>query len=117
MVDQIPIDRLNKIQKQNIKIDVEPSHGIKVSDTVTIDVKDQIGFLAKLNHKALLSDVLLNGQKVEYLFDGGLLWVDIKQNHGQQLIINYTLLVEKDEKDRNAGYFGDTFGHLRNQYY
>lgn len=117
VVDQIPIDRLNKIHKQSIKIDVQPGRGIKVSDTLTIDVKDQIGFLAKFNHKALLSDVLLNGQKVEYLFDGGLLWVDIKQNQGQQLIINYTLLVEKDEKDRNSGYFGDTFGHLRNQYY
>jgi len=44
ITDRISIDRMNKIKKQNLSLDVEPGRGIKVSDTLLLDVRDQLGF-------------------------------------------------------------------------
>ncbi|SHF24686.1 M1 aminopeptidase family protein [Pedobacter caeni] len=113
----INVDRSNQIKKHGLKVDILPGKGIKVSDTLTLDVHDFLGFATKLNHRARLTALSLNGSKIDFTFGGGLLWVNAKRKNNQKLIIDYTIEVEKDEKDANSGYFGDTFGHLRNQYF
>lgn len=114
---KIEIDRANQIKKQHIAMWVRPENEVKVIDTLSLDVNDHIGFLAKLNHIATLNKLSLNGSKVDYVFDGGMLWVNAKPKKNQQLIIEYSIKVEKDKEDSNSSYFGASYGHMRNQYF
>jgi hypothetical protein len=113
---RIAFDRLNQIISQHMGLEVKPGEGITVNDTLTINVKDKNGFIVRLNHRASLNSVLLNGKKVPYSFNGGLLWVTSPLKQQQQLLLHYSLLVERDDKNVNSGYFGATYGHIRNQY-
>lgn len=115
--NRIEIDRVNQIKKQNIAANLLPRKGIKVSDTLMIDVNDKIGFAVRLNHKAHISKLLLNQTPTDFTFSGGLLWVNAPKKSKQQLIIDYAMDVEQDEEDKNSSYFGESYGHLRNQYY
>ncbi len=117
LVERIEIDRLNIIKKQGLGMVVNPGLDVKIIDTLTIDVNDRLGFAAKLNHKAVLEKVLLNGLAVDYLFSGGMLWLNSQPKKNQQLIIKYSIEVDKDEKNTNSSYFGSSYGHLRNQYF
>lgn len=114
--ERIAFDRLNQITAQHIGLAVKPGEGMTVNDTLTINTNDPLGFVARLNHRAQFNDVLLNGKKVPYIFAGGLLWVASPLKQHQQLTLRYSLQVEKDEKNINSAYFGDTYGHVRNQY-
>ena len=116
VAEKIPIDRINKIKRQEIDVKIIPGLGITVSDTLTIDSQDPLGFAARFNHHAVLSGVTMNGLKTEYLFNGGLLYIPAKAKDGQKLVLNYYISIEKDDEDRNSGYFGEIFGHVRNQY-
>jgi len=116
ITDRIAFDQLNQIITQHIGLEVKPGEGMAVNDTLTINVKDKNGFVVRLNHRAGLSIVLLNGQKVPYIFDGGLLWVAAPPKQQQQLLLRYSMQVESDDKNVNSGYFGATYGHVRNQY-
>lgn len=115
--DRISIDRSNQIKKHNLNLSVIPGKSIKVKDTLTLDINDSFGFAVKLNHRANLESLSLNNANTDFVFSGGLLWLSAKAKKNQKLIINYTIAVEQDEKDRNSGYFSDTFGHMRNQYF
>lgn len=115
--NRIEIDRTNQIKKQNILANLLPGKGIKVSDTLMINVNDKIGFAVRLNHKAKISKILLNQITADFTFDGGLLWVNALKESKQQLIIDYAIDVEQDEQDKNSSYFGESYGHIRNQYY
>jgi len=115
--NRIEIDRLNQIRKQNIGVKLLPGKEIKVSDTLMIDVNDKIGFAVRLNHKARISRLLINQSATNFTFSGGLLWVNASKKLKQQLIIDYAIDVEQDEEDKNSSYFGESYGHLRNQYY
>lgn len=117
LMERIEIDRSNRINKQRLYLAVNPGTGVKIIDTLTIDVNDQLGFAAKLNHKAALQKVLLNNSSVDYLFSGGMLWLGSPPQKDQQLIIEYSLAVERDDNNTNSSYFGPFYGHLRNQYF
>lgn len=114
--ERIPFDRSNEILKQFIQLAINPGVGMNIKDTLTIHVNDPNGFVMRLNHRANISGVSLNGKEVSYLFDGGLLWIASSIKKKQQLILNYSLAVERNEKNVNSGYFGDIYGHVRNQY-
>lgn len=114
---RIDIDRVNQIKKHHIKLAITPGKGIQVTDTLSLDVHDFYGFATKLNHNAKLEKVLLNGSKTDFTFSGGLLWINAKPKQQQKLIIEYTIQVEKDDQNKNSGYFTDAFGHMRNQYF
>lgn len=115
--NRINIDRVNQIKKHQLKIDIIPGSSIKITDTLTLDINDSFGFATKLNHSARLENLVLNDSKTDYTFSGGLLWINAKKKKNQKLIIDYTINVEKDEQDKNTGYFAEAFGHLRNQYF
>ncbi|TDO23991.1 M1 aminopeptidase family protein [Pedobacter duraquae] len=116
IAEKLAIDRLNKIKRQSLNLKVTPGAGIIVSDTLTIDVSDPLGFAVRFNHHALISGLTSNGQKLNYLAGGGLLWVNTQLRGIQKIVLNYSLAIEKDDNNRNSGYFGDIFGHVRNQY-
>ncbi len=117
LVERAEIDRFNMIKKQSLDMVINPGSGIKIIDTLSIDINDRLGFAVKLNHKVALEKVLLNGSPVDYLFGGGMLWLNSKPRKKQQLIIEYSIKVEQDEKNTNTSYFGPSYGHLRNQYF
>lgn len=114
---RIDIDRLNQIKKHRLRINIIPGKSIAVKDTLTIDVNDSYGFATKLNHIAKLKKLVLNGSETEFSFNSGLLWLKADKKKNQTLIIDYTINVERDETDKNSAYFGDAYGHLRNQYF
>ncbi|WP_316839824.1 hypothetical protein [Pedobacter gandavensis] len=115
--NRIDIDRTNQIKNHQLRLDVLPGKSVHVRDTISIDVNDVFGFATKLNHRAKLEKLFLNGAKTDFSFSGGLLWVNAKQKKNQKLIIDYTIEVEKDDKNTNSAYFSETYGHLRNQYF
>ena len=115
--EKIQIDRSNQILHHDLSIEVNPGANLKVNDVLTLNIKDNIGFVVKLNHKSRISNLYLNKQKVDYVFDGGILWVDVKKTDNQKLLIEYNIDVEQDNEDRNSSYFGNQFGHIRNQYF
>lgn len=115
--DKMSIDRANQIKKQNLNVAVMPGKGVKIIDTLTIDVNDPIGFAVKLNHGAKLDTLLLNGVQADFIFSGGLLWLHAKVKKNQKLIIHYAIDVEQDENNKNSGYFANEYGHMRNQYF
>ena len=117
LTSRIDIDRANQIKKQNLQIDITPGKGVKIKDTLTLDINDFFGFATKLNHHAKIESLVLNGSKTDFTFSSGLLWVNAKVQKNQQLIVQYTISVEKDEQDKNSSYFADAFGHMRNQYF
>ena len=41
----------------------------------------------------------------------------LKGSNSKQLIIEYSIKVEKDEENTNSSYFGASYGHMRNQYF
>jgi hypothetical protein len=114
---RIDIGKLNQIVQHDMNIEVNPGETLNVKDVLTLNIKSHIGFFARLNHKAQITSLLFNDQEVEYIFDGGLLWVDAKPGEGQKLLLDYSIEVEQDETDRNSGFFGKTYGHVRNQYF
>ncbi|WP_316744277.1 hypothetical protein [Pedobacter antarcticus] len=114
---RLEIDRLNQIRKHRLRINIVPGKSITVKDTLTIDVNDSYGFATKLNHTAKLEKLVLNGSETAFSFNSGLLWLKAHRKKNQTLIIDYTINVERDETDKNSGYFGDAYGHLRNQYF
>ena len=117
VISKIDIDRVNQIKGHQLKMDILPGTGIKIRDTLTLDINDSFGFATKLNHNARLENIELNGSKTDHTFSGGLLWVNARKKKNQKLIIDYTIQVEKDEQDKNSSYFAETFGHMRNQYF
>lgn len=114
---RIEIDRANQLKKHALLLAIQPGKGISVKDTLTIHVLDDAGFAVRLNHRARLDKVLLNQKEVRYNFSGGLLWVEADKAKDQQLLLEYSLEVEKDEQNTNSAFFGSEFGHLRNQYF
>lgn len=114
---RIEIDRLNQIKKHRLGINIIPGKSITVKDTLTIDINDSYGFATRLNHTAKLKKLTLNGAETEFSFDAGLLLLKARRKNGQILILEYSINVEREETDKNSAYFGDAYGHLRNQYF
>ncbi|MCB0705190.1 MAG: hypothetical protein KDC34_07760 [Saprospiraceae bacterium] len=117
LTERIQTDEFNQILHHEMDIDVHPGETLKVNDILTLNVKSHFGFVAILNHSAQFASLSLNDQEVDYILDGGLLWVDAKDSDNQKLALEYTIKVEQDDEDRNSSYFGQTLGHIRNQYF
>ena len=115
---RIPIDEDNRILSQDLDVEVEPGQGLKVRDVLMLRVRSQYGFAACLNHRARLSQVRLNGRRVDSEFNGGLLWIAIKPAERARLELSYSLSVESDPgQSANSGMFHRDAGHVRNQYF
>jgi hypothetical protein len=115
---QIPLDSLARIPAQHLGVTLVPGQGLRVIDTLDIDVETPYGFAARLNHAARLSSVLLDGRPARYEFGGGLLWVRTPRPGRARLVLDYEINVARDSAtNANSGRFAGAFGHVRNQYY
>ncbi len=83
-------------------------------DRMTIRIEGTNGFATRLNHRAQLRRVEVEGHPVPHQFGGGLLWIDVPPGQAE-LTLDYSLPVES--QPANSGCFQDGFGHIRNQYF
>lgn len=118
IAEKLPIDRKNQLLAHAIGASIDPAAGtLTVSDTLQILTQESYGFQLTLNHKAKITALQLDGKDADYLFGGGVLWIRTKTSAQQKLTLTYSIIVDKLEKDKNSGYFDDTYGHVRNQFY
>lgn len=118
IAEKLPIDRKNLLMGHIINAAIDPGNSsLTVSDSMKILTQESYGFTVVLNHKAKITALQVDGKDADYVFNGGILWVRTKTNAEQQLALSYTLAVDKFEKDKNSGYFDDTYGHVRNQFF
>lgn len=110
--------RENLIRSQTLDVDVIPGKSLIVRDTLSIVIKGNYGFAVMLNHKAKISKVRLNGKNIEFKFGGGLLWLNAASTKLSQLLLEYELdEIDSDEKNANSSFWGNEFGHVRNQFW
>jgi hypothetical protein len=114
---KLPLDSANRISAQNLHVTVMPGSGLRVTDTMRIDVGASHGFAARLHSRARLSSVRLDGRPAEYAFAGGLLWVAARRGTHARLALQYTLDVAPDTVDGEPGRFSADFGHVRHYYF
>ncbi len=79
LTEKLPIDDGNRIRAQRLAVDVYPGHEIAVTDRMLISVANGAGFAARLNGRARLEQVELDGRPVRHLFGGSLLWIAAPQ--------------------------------------
>ncbi len=114
---RIPVDEANHLRAQALDVVIEPGRGLRVRDSLAIEVGGGNGWWAYLNHAARLDTVRLDGRAADFRFSGGLLWLRAAPGpHRLELV--YGVDVARDSAGRaNSGRFGPDFGHVRNQYF
>jgi Peptidase family M1 domain len=106
----------NTVKSQVLNVEVVPGKKLIVKDVLAIELQNDLGFGATLNYKAKITKVTLDGKKTEYEFGGGLLWVNGKKK-SSKLLIEYELPeMDANDKNTNTGFWGNDFGHVRNQF-
>jgi hypothetical protein len=91
----IPIDEGNHITSHAVTATIVPGEHIDVADQVGIEVGSKYGFAVRLNDRADLKQVELDGHAVHYEFGGGVLWIEMPSRPHARLSITYTILVDK----------------------
>jgi hypothetical protein len=114
---RLPVDAANRLRTQALDVVIEPGRGLRVRDSIELEVGGEHGWWAYLNHAARLDTVRLDGRPADYRFSGGLLW--LRTGPGRHLLeLVYGVDVARDSAGRaNSGRFGPDFGHVRNQYF
>ena len=116
LVDKIPIDRANRIRQQTLYMVIDPGVTVQVVDTLLVDMVDPLGFQMTLNSKAIVAQVHLNGQEVDFSFQSGLLWIDKTNVQQGKLVVTYSL---GDDAFNMPEYtrFAEEYGYLRQNYW
>jgi len=113
----LPADAGNRIERQALVAEIDPTTGMHLVDTLTVEV-GEAGFGAVLNRKAEILDVRVDGRSLPHLSAGSYIWVDASPGSGAKLVIDYRLPLAADTVDgANSGRFGPHYGHVRNQYF
>ncbi|HEX4807313.1 MAG TPA: M1 family aminopeptidase, partial [Bryobacteraceae bacterium] len=95
---QLPFDTGNHILSHTVDATIVPTQSIAVKDTLDITADNEYGFAVRLNDRAELSTVTLNGEPVQYAFGGGVLWFQSPQRRKAKLFLAYTLAEDRDSK-------------------
>ena len=119
---QLPLDSLNFIRAQTVRVAVRPGKGIDVVDTLRIDVGSANGFAFRFNTGANITSIDADGQAVKYDAGGGLVWLDIQPRRAARLVMRYSLieptfpgaLPPKDSTKRPAAAELPAFGAYHN---
>lgn len=101
---QIPLDSLNVIRSQQLVVDLVPTTGITVVDTLGISVGASHGFAARLNNAVKLDDVRLDGKPVEHSFRGGVVWVNAPRSTRAKLVLTYSLAAPNVKPDSTPAF-------------
>lgn len=94
---QLPFDAGNHIVSHSIQAVITPGRKIDVIDTVGIVAGSPYGFAVRLNDRAKIHQVKLNGKTASYLFGGGVFWIAAPRKPKAKLVLDYT--VPEDELD------------------
>ena len=114
---KLPVDRVNQITNQNIRARIDPEkRTMTVEDRLTLNTRESYGFLMLLNHRAEVKKVQLNKKDVDFVCDGGVLWVNTGKQEKQSVDLFYSIAVDTGI-DKNSGFFSDSVGHVRNQFF
>jgi hypothetical protein len=95
----IPIDDENHITSHIVQATITPGQQVTVKDDIGLAVGSSHGFAVRLNDRANLTQVSLNGRPVKYEFGGGVLWVDTNPQAHAQLSLAYSVPANQ----RNSG--------------
>jgi hypothetical protein len=85
------IDDENHITSHVVQATITPGQQVVVKDDVGLAVGSAHGFAVRLNDRANLTQVSLNGRPAKYEFGGGVLWVDTNPQAHAQLSLAYSL--------------------------
>lgn len=116
LVDKIPIDRANRIRQQTLYMVIDPGVTVQVVDTLLVDMVDPLGFQMTLNSKAIVTQVHLNGQEVDFFFQSGLLWIDKTNVQQGKLVVTYSLGADAFNMPEYTR-FAEEYGYLRQNYW
>lgn len=98
----IPIDQDNHILSQAVRCSIHPEKNIEVTDSVGISVGSKYGFAVRLNDRAELHQVKLDGKAAKFEFGGGVLWVNMPSRPHAALSLAYSLAAESHEEGRGS---------------
>jgi hypothetical protein len=98
-----------------LRVKLRIGHGLDIEDHLRVRTRTSNGFAARLNRGASIQNVIAAGGEMRHSFGGGLLWVDLPQGESE-LTLLYSIEVETAPPDPNSGFFGEDYGHVRNQY-
>lgn len=99
---RMPIDEDNHILSQDVRCTIAPGEKIDVQDDVAISVGGNYGFAVRLNDRAKLSDVKLDGLPVKFEFGGGVLWIDTPRRPRATLSLTYGLAEESHNESQET---------------
>ena len=116
LVDKIPIDRANRIRQQTLYMVIDPGITVQVVDTLLVDMVDPLGFQMTLNSKAIVTQVHLNGQEVDFSLQSGLLWIDKTNVQQGKLVVTYSLGADAFNMPEYTR-FAEEYGYLRQNYW
>ena len=117
LLRRLPLDSANLITSQALTVRLRPGAGVSVVDTLTVRVGARHGLAVRLNHRAVLGGVRVDGRPAEHAFGGGVLWVSVPARAApRRLVLSYGLAVDGDTAETRAGSFRPAYGHLGFEY-
>ena len=112
LTEKIPIDRNNRITRQNLDVEVLPGEKLKVRDTLTIDIADSLGFWMTLHNHADISNVQLNNTETDFFFESGIFRLNSRKTDHATLVITYAIDAKFLRSDENPN-FENSYGLIR----
>ncbi len=107
-----------RIVSHHLEVALHPGVGVDVTDTLRLTVLDSNGLGLRLNRRAAIAAVQVDGRTLPWRFGGGLLWIDAPRSTASRVVIRYTLHVADDSLEHpNSGSFHARYGHVRNQHF
>ena len=88
---KIPLDSATFIRTQTLRVDVDPTKGIDVIDTLGVAVGLPFGLGLRLNNAVQLREVTVDGKPVEHEFGGGVLWLNAPKKASSKVVLTYSL--------------------------
>jgi hypothetical protein len=114
---RLPLDSANAIAAHALHVELAPGEGMRVTDTLEVETRSLHGFAARINHRAEIAAVHVDGRAVPHAFHGDVLWIPAPRRGPMRLTVRYAMPVERDTSARVPGSFHPDHGHALNQYF
>ena len=88
---QLPFDSANYIRAQRIRVALTPGQTLRVVDTVDVQVGVSYGLAVRLNTRARLDELKLDGRDADHQFAGGVLWIAAPKRQHATLTLRYSI--------------------------
>jgi hypothetical protein len=113
LVRKIPIDGGNRIESHTLAVTLAPGKGLDVVDDLRVHINGTHGFAARINHRADLRTVTVDGRRpASVAFGGGIIWLPASPG-AHRIRLSYSVAVESDTTDTQNASFQPNFGHVR----